>query len=137
MAKHSPLTRLFLLAIFLANICENYAAYNPPAATVQPLHPVGLRISVPDEQGIKWVAFHVKFNEDFDGLEAGHIAKDILEVRNGRWTYEDRHTQLKRDDIIYYWINVLHQGQGYNLVGQSYRVVDFYNYDGTQYTAVH
>ncbi|XP_012523049.1 beta-1,3-glucan-binding protein-like [Monomorium pharaonis] len=130
--KHFLFAKLFLLTIFLVNIYENYA-YSPPAATVQPLHPTGLRISVPDEHGITLVAFHVKFNEDFDGLEAGHIAKDILKVRNGQWTYQDRHTQLKRDDIIYYWIHVVYQGLGYNLVDQSYRVIDFYNYDGTLY----
>ncbi|XP_011876363.1 PREDICTED: beta-1,3-glucan-binding protein-like [Vollenhovia emeryi] len=135
MAVHFLFAKSFLLAIFFVNICENYAAYQPPAATVQPLHPMGLRISIPDEFGITLVAFHVKINEDFDGLEAGHIAKDILKVRNGRWTYEDRHTQLKRDDIIYYWIHVVYQGLGYNLVDQSHRAVDFYNYDGAPYVA--
>lgn len=80
-----------------------------------------------DEHGITLVAFHIKFNEDFDGLEAGHIAKDILKVRNGRWTYEDQRTQLTRDDIIYYWVHVVYQGLGYNLVDQSYRVIgEFY-----------
>lgn len=47
MTEHFLLAKLFLLAIFLANICENYAAYRPPEATVQPLHPMGLRISIP------------------------------------------------------------------------------------------
>ncbi|XP_071566751.1 gram-negative bacteria-binding protein 1-2 [Temnothorax nylanderi] len=133
MAKHFLFAKLFLLTIFLVNICENYAAYQPPPATVRPLHPTGLRVSIPDEHGITLVAFHIKFNEDFDGLEAGHIAKDIIKVRNGRWTYEDRRTELKRDDIIYYWIHVVYQGLGYNLVDQSYRVIDFDNYDGTPY----
>ncbi|XP_050455203.1 beta-1,3-glucan-binding protein-like [Cataglyphis hispanica] len=123
----------FFLAIFLVNIHEYHAAYTPPMVTVEPLHPVGLRMSIPDEHGITLVAFHVKFNEDFDGLEAGQIAKDILKVRNGRWTYQDRHTELKRDDIIYYWIHVVYQGLGYNKIDQSHRVVDFYNYDGTKY----
>lgn len=69
------------------------------------------------------MAFHVKVNEDFDGLEAGQIARDILKVRNGRWTYQDHQTQLKRDDIIYYWIHVVYQGLGYNTIDKSYRVV--------------
>lgn len=46
MTKHFLFAKLFLLTIFLANICENYA-YRPPEATVQPLHPKGLRISIP------------------------------------------------------------------------------------------
>nr|XP_012226130.1 PREDICTED: beta-1,3-glucan-binding protein-like [Linepithema humile] len=131
MAKYSLSSSIFL-TIFFLNIHE-YGAYVPPTATVEPLHPVGLRIFIPDEQGITLVAFHVKFNEDFDGLEAGHIAKDILKVRNGRWTYQDKHTQLRRDDIIYYWVHVVYNGLGYNLVDQLHRVIDFYNYDGTRY----
>lgn len=34
------------LAILLVNIYQYYC-YTPPAATVEPLHPVGLRISIP------------------------------------------------------------------------------------------
>jgi len=68
------------------------------------------------------VAFHVKINEDFYGLEAGQIARDIVKVRNGRWTYQDRQTQLNRDDIIYYWIHVVYRGLGYNTVDKSYPV---------------
>ncbi|XP_011643360.1 beta-1,3-glucan-binding protein-like [Pogonomyrmex barbatus] len=134
MRKYLISARLILSIIFLAIICENYA-YRPPEATVQPLHPMGLRVSIPDEHGITLVAFHIKFNEDFDGLEAGHIAKDIIKIRNGRWTYEDRRTQLKRDDIIYYWVHVVYEGLGYNLIDQSYRVTDFYNYDGSLHVA--
>lgn len=46
MTEHFAFAKLFLLTIFLANICEN-AAYQPPAATVEPLHPTGIRISIP------------------------------------------------------------------------------------------
>ncbi|KAM0727159.1 Beta-1,3-glucan-binding protein [Formica fusca] len=136
MMERSLFPKSFLLAIFLVNIHEYRAAYTPPMVTVEPLHPVGLRMSIPDEHGITLVAFHVKFNEDFDGLEAGQIAKDILKLRNGRWTYQDRRTELKRDDIIYYWIHVVYEGLGYNQIDQSHRVIDFYNYDGTKYIKV-
>ncbi|EFN86539.1 beta-1,3-glucan-binding protein 2 [Harpegnathos saltator] len=121
---------LVAFAILVVNICENHA-YEPPATTVEPLYPTGLRLSIPDEQGITLVAFHINFNQDFNGLEAGHIAKDILKVRDGRWTFEDRGIVLRRDDIIYYWVHVVYQGLGYNKIDQSYRIVDFYNYDGT------
>ncbi|XP_076763456.1 beta-1,3-glucan recognition protein 1 [Xylocopa sonorina] len=87
-------------------------------------------MSIPHEDGISLVAFHVKFNEDFNGLEAGTIARDIVKVRNGHWTYEDRTTRLKRGDIIYYWIHVVYDGLGYNLLDQSTTVNNFYNYDG-------
>ncbi|KAH0949078.1 hypothetical protein HN011_005288 [Eciton burchellii] len=130
MTKYSLLPKLLFFAILFVCVDEYYA-YVPPPATVEPLYPIGLRISVPDEQGITLVAFHVKFNQDFDGLEAGQIAKDIIKIRDGRWIYEDRHTQLRKDDIIYYWVHVIYEGLYYNLIDQSHQVTDFYNYDGS------
>lgn len=135
-----------LFLIFLLPHCFQ-SQYVPPEASVQPLKPVGIRISIPrktafvaiyvcacgidfthlsfnsvDEEGISLVAFHVKFNDDFVGLEAGTIARDIIKQKGGRWTYEDRSTQLKKDDIIYYWIHVVYNGLGYNLVNQELNV---------------
>ncbi|XP_012241954.1 beta-1,3-glucan-binding protein 1 [Bombus impatiens] len=124
---------LLLNAILLFNVViqENSAQYIPPAASVEPLYPKGLRMSIPDEDGISLVAYHVKFNDDFYSLEAGTIAIDIIKKRNGRWTYEDRSTRLKRGDKIYYWLHVVYEGLGYNLLNQEYEVKEFYNYDGT------
>ncbi|XP_012226141.1 beta-1,3-glucan-binding protein [Linepithema humile] len=124
MAKYFLSSSIFL-AIFLSNIHE-YGAYVPPPASVQPYHPAGLRMSIPDEPGINLVAFHVNVNRRFNGLEAGQIAKDILTARNGEWTYQDSHTQVKRGDIIYYWIHVQRHGLGYNLVDQMHRVTNLY-----------
>jgi hypothetical protein len=122
MMERRLFTKSFLLAIFLVNIQEFCVAYTPPTATVERLHPTGLRMSIPDEPGISLVAFHIKINDHFDGLEAGHIAKDILNPRNGRWTYEDGHTRLNSGDTVHYWIHVDYRGEGYNLVNQATRV---------------
>ncbi|XP_015593953.1 beta-1,3-glucan-binding protein [Cephus cinctus] len=119
---------LFFIA-FLVDIIKGQ--YTPPLATVVPIHPKGIRISIPDEEGITLVAFHVKINEDFNGLEAGTIARDIVKARNGLWTYEDKQTQLHKSDIVYYWIHVVYKGLGYNLLDQQYVVNEFYNFDGT------
>lgn len=109
----------------------NSDAYTPPSAKVEPLYPKGLRISIPHETGITLVAYHVKFNDDFYSLEAGTIAIDIIKPRNGRWVYEDHTTELKEGDMIYFWVHVVYQGLGYNLLNQEHRVTEFYNYDGT------
>ncbi|XP_014607377.1 PREDICTED: beta-1,3-glucan-binding protein 1-like [Polistes canadensis] len=121
---------LFCLIALLININISFA-YSPPSATVEPLYPKGLRISVPHEQGITLVAYHVKFNDDFYSLEAGVISIDIIKPRNGRWVYEDHTTELKEGDIIYFWVHVVYQGLGYNLLNQEHRVTGFFNYDGT------
>lgn len=121
----------FLCIAVLLCLTEVYAAYTPPKAKVEPLYPRGIRLSVPHEEGITLVAYHVKFNDDFTSLEAGTIAVDIIKARNGRWTYEDRTTKLKRGDVIYYWVHVVYEGLGYNLLDQSHVVDQFFNYDGT------
>lgn len=68
------------------------------------------------------MAFHVKFNDEFYGLGAGTIATDILKPKNGRWTYQDKSTRLKENDVVYYWVHVVYRGLGYNLVDQEHRV---------------
>lgn len=68
------------------------------------------------------VAFHVKINQDFDGLEAGTIAKDVPQAKDGRWTLDERETKLKVGDVVYYWAHVVYKGLGYNLLDQQYRV---------------
>lgn len=54
------------------------------------------------------------------------IAKDIPEHKNGRWTYEDKITALKKDDVIYYWIHVVYNGLGYNLIDQEHKVTGIF-----------
>lgn len=68
------------------------------------------------------MAYHIKFNEEFDGLEAGTIAKDVLIVRQGRWYLGTRDIQLKPGDIIHYWVHVVYNGLGYNLLNQQHLV---------------
>ncbi|XP_054015580.1 beta-1,3-glucan-binding protein 2-like [Hylaeus anthracinus] len=124
-----------IILVSLFNVAQvNVAQYVPPNVRVEPLYPVGIRMSIPHESGITLVAFHVKFNQDFQGLEAGTIARDIVKVRGGRWTYEDRSTRLKQGDVIYYWIHVIYNGLGYNLLDQQHVVREMYHYDGTRVT---
>ncbi|XP_015186521.1 PREDICTED: beta-1,3-glucan-binding protein 1-like [Polistes dominula] len=127
--NHYP-SIFFYFITLLINVNISFA-YTPPSATVEPLYPKGLRISVPHEQGITLVAYHVKFNDDFYSLEAGVISIDIIKSRNGRWVYEDHTTELKEGDVIYFWVHVVYQGLGYNLLNQEHRVTEFFNYDGT------
>lgn len=122
------LTFFCFVAILINAVCSDYT---PPKVLVQPLNPKGLRISIPHIPGITLVAYHVKFNDDFYSLEAGTISIDIIKPRNGRWVYEDHTTVLKEGDIIYFWVHVVYQGLGYNILDQNHRVTVFYNYDGT------
>lgn len=75
-----------------------------------------------DLDGITLVAFHVKFNQDFNGLEAGTIARDIVKTTDGRWVYQDETTILKKHDVIYFWLHIIFNGIGYNLLDQKHKV---------------
>ncbi|XP_011306802.1 beta-1,3-glucan-binding protein 1 [Fopius arisanus] len=123
---------LLIFPLLLWNFGLSGGTYTPPQARVEPLYPKGIRISIPDEQGITLVAFHVRINEEFEGLEAGTIAVDVLRVRNGRWKYEDRTTKLKLGDKVYYWVHVVYEGLGYNLLFQEHEVTDFYDVSGNR-----
>ncbi|KAJ8930601.1 hypothetical protein NQ314_016571 [Rhamnusium bicolor] len=59
-----------------------------------------------DEEGITLFAFHGKINEDLNGREGGTFSRDITKAKNGRWTFKDPYTKLKKGDIIYYWTYV-------------------------------
>lgn len=62
--------------------------------------------SILDEEGIKLFAFHGQLNEEMDGREGGTYSRDILKPKNGRWTFVDKSTKLKKGDILYYWTYV-------------------------------
>lgn len=76
-----------------------------------------------DVPGMTWVSFHVKFNDEFKGLEVGPLTKDIIKPHNRRWTYHDKTTKLKVGDVVYYWIHIIYNDLPYNLLDQQYRVI--------------
>lgn len=101
----------FLFVIFLRSV---FCKYEVTPAKVEFFHPKGFEVSIPDEEGITLFAFHGKLNEEFDGLEAGSWARDIVTAKNGRWTFRDRITSLKIGDVLYFWTYVIYNGLGYS-----------------------
>ncbi|GJQ68275.1 GNBP3 [Trypoxylus dichotomus] len=99
---------MFKYVLWIAILCglSSQQEFEVPPATVEILHPKGFRVSIPDQQGIKLLAFHGKINEDFDGLEAGTFARDITRPDNGRWTFKDSSQKFKPGDVLYYWLYV-------------------------------
>lgn len=101
--------------------------YEVPKAKIEVFYPRGFQVSIPADEGSTLFAFHGKLNEEFDGLEAGHWAKDILKVRDGRFTFVERQTPLKIGDILYYWTYVIHNGLGYREDDGKYVVEGYVN----------
>lgn len=83
-----------------------------------------------DIEGMYWVAFHIKYNDEFFGLESGD-RKDIFNAVNNRWVYEDQTMELKVGDIIYYWVQITYMNLEYNLINQQYQVTSMYIVDLT------
>lgn len=73
-------------------------------------------------------ALHANINEEMNGREAGTISRDILKMKDDRWTYWDPNARLKKGDIIYYWTYVdFNDGErtlGYAKDDQNYTVSD-------------
>ncbi|CAG2063625.1 unnamed protein product [Timema podura] len=57
-----------------------------------------------------------------EGLEGGHMSKDIIKAKNGRWVFEDLRVRLKVGDIIYFWLYVQVDGLGYRRDDQKFTV---------------
>jgi hypothetical protein len=85
---------------------STFGQFEVPDALVEVFRPRGLRVSIPDQEGIKLFAFHGKINEEMNGREGGTFSRDILKAKNGRWTFYDANARLKEGDILYYWTYV-------------------------------
>lgn len=58
-------------------------------------YPKGLRISIRDQLGIRFVVFHVSINKEMHENAAGDISKKIMHPNNGQWTFENNHVHVK------------------------------------------
>ncbi|XP_031345751.1 beta-1,3-glucan-binding protein-like isoform X2 [Photinus pyralis] len=101
---------------------------------IEPLGPKGLRVSIPDEDGIQLFAFHGKINSPMKGREAGIFSEDIRFAENGRWTFFTN-ARLKPGDKLYYWIHVLYDGIGYEKDGEPFTVTELIPRDGSTTTS--
>ncbi|KAK4876690.1 hypothetical protein RN001_009196 [Aquatica leii] len=97
-----------LLKCVLCLLCISFikCQYEVPEVRIEALSPKGLRVSIPDEEGISLFAFHGKINSEMNGREAGTFSVDILKPKNGRWTYINKSPRLKVGDVVHYWVNV-------------------------------
>ncbi|XP_049819661.1 beta-1,3-glucan-binding protein-like isoform X1 [Aethina tumida] len=106
-----------------------HGQYDVPQATVEVYSPRGLKVSIPDEEGIKLFAFHGKINEEMNGREGGIFSRDIVKPKDGRWTFYEPTAKLNIGDKLYYWTYVDYfDGKnklGYTNDDQFYEVKEF------------
>ncbi|XP_004535535.1 gram-negative bacteria-binding protein 1 isoform X1 [Ceratitis capitata] len=100
------LSLLNVLFICLCCCCCCYGAmaYQIPRVTLELLND-GFRVSIPDQAGIKNVAFNVNRNRPFKAFEQGEFSGRVSAAIDGRWVFENQR-RLRDDDTIYVWTDV-------------------------------
>ncbi|XP_017003212.2 gram-negative bacteria-binding protein 3-like [Drosophila takahashii] len=120
MMSRSPKLSVYLLLVAIS--VGGSLSYDVPKATVKVISPIGFEVSIPDEPGISLFAFHGKVNEEIYDLSDQTWAADIVNPRNGRWTYRNRNQRLQTGDVLYYWTTARYHGVDYHNYNQEYVV---------------
>lgn len=82
----------------------------------------GFSVSIPHEEGIELFSFHGSINKRMKSFDVGQFSKDVLNKRSDRWIYENRNTELREGDAIYFWLLVIKDNLGYRYDGGQFVV---------------
>nr|XP_002740986.2 PREDICTED: beta-1,3-glucan-binding protein-like [Saccoglossus kowalevskii] len=108
---------VFLIISTVINASFGFQIQNPVITLIEPQ---GIRFAYPDEPGISLVAYHYSINEVVNGVEPGQYNVDVTSPTNGWWLHENTEVSVGTNDIVYYWLYVLHDGTGYQLLEQQW-----------------
>ncbi|KAH8267859.1 hypothetical protein KR026_009462 [Drosophila bipectinata] len=109
------------LGILLLITIANIKGYKTPTPRVELLEN-GFRISIPDENGVKLVAFNANRNKNFTSFNQGQYTVRLTKPQNGRWTSEFMSVPLRAHDVLYLWTSVQHEKAVYQDMGQPLQV---------------
>ncbi|XP_023162081.2 gram-negative bacteria-binding protein 1 isoform X2 [Drosophila hydei] len=113
--------KLLVLLILLYSSIAGIWSYKVPAVKVDPLVN-GFRVSIPDEHGIKSVAFNVNRNRNFTGFEEGEFSAQVRESQDALWKYDFKRVHLRAHDTLYIWTSVQHGNAIFRDQGQPLQV---------------
>lgn len=122
-ALRPSVATLTLLIAYLQCFAQTINTYVLPETTFQVLKPLGLRVSIPDADGVQFFTFHGNVNRGIVSTELGDIHGDAFKSQDGRWTVEDRSVNLRDGDVINYWIYVQAGGASFRRDDQRWIVV--------------
>lgn len=94
--------------------------YTLPQPLFEQLQPKGLKISIPDTPGLQLFAFHGNINKEISSPKPGEISGDVYRAKNGRWTLKKPNVELRKGDVIHYWIYAQVNGAPYFKDNQRY-----------------
>ncbi|XP_017041579.1 gram-negative bacteria-binding protein 1 isoform X2 [Drosophila ficusphila] len=97
-------------------------AYKIPTPTVELLEN-GFSVSIPDEEGVRVVAFNVNRNRNFTSfITEGQYNVRLTKAENGKWTNNFTSVPLRAQDVLYLWTTVQHQKAVYQDLAQPLTV---------------
>ncbi|CAB3247818.1 unnamed protein product [Arctia plantaginis] len=100
-------------AVIFFFIQITYGQYQVPQVTVQALKPKGFRASIPDSPNVSLFVFQGNINRAISKSDIGTITGEIVQAKDGRWTFEDPNVELKVGDVINYYVVVVSNRGGY------------------------
>ncbi|KAH8286836.1 hypothetical protein KR018_000718 [Drosophila ironensis] len=109
------------IGILLLITVVNSNGYKTPTPKVELLEN-GFRISIPDESGVKLVAFNANRNKNFTSFNQGQFSVRLTEPQEGRWTSDFTSVPLRAHDVLYLWTSVQHEKAVYQDMGQPLQV---------------
>ncbi|KAH8234640.1 hypothetical protein KR032_001006 [Drosophila birchii] len=111
---------LYIGLLFLIGFGHSLG-YKIPTPTVELLEN-SFRVSIPDEVGVKVVAFNVNRNRNFTSFNQGQFNVRLTEPQNGSWSSEFNSGSLRAQDVLYLWTSVQHEKALYQDLVQPLKV---------------
>ncbi|BFF97893.1 gram-negative bacteria-binding protein 1 [Drosophila madeirensis] len=103
---HGPTTIGIILLLWTK--IGHSEAYKVPTAKVELLEN-GFRVSIPDETGVRLVAFNVNRNRNFTSFTQGQYSTRLVEPQNKVWSHDFLSVPLRAHDVLYIWTSVQHE----------------------------
>lgn len=83
-----------------------------PIPIFEAFRPNGLKISIPNVDGLQIFGFHANLNKPINLRETGEYHNDIISSENGKWTYYINDIELRIGDVLNYWVYLQMDGIG-------------------------
>ncbi|XP_030376280.1 gram-negative bacteria-binding protein 1 [Scaptodrosophila lebanonensis] len=96
-----------VMMLLAACICHSWS-YKVPNVRVKLLED-GFRVAIPDETGVKSVAFNVNRNRNFTSFAQGEFSMQVRSPKDGLWMHDFLHNELRAHDTLYIWTSVQHE----------------------------
>ncbi|CAG9855839.1 unnamed protein product [Phyllotreta striolata] len=115
---------MFLLWLCLLSIAAPiYGQFVIPKLIIEAFQPAGFRVALDETPGVQMFAFHGSINQELMLNQPGDFSGEILKPsKDGRFVYDNPDLRLKVGDTVYYWIYIQHDGLGFRLDNQTWRV---------------